>query len=296
MLNSLAQSSNRNAGARYLCLSMLMAAGIDVIVKLLTENFDTPQIVFLRSVFALPFAFMICYQQKVISQLKNPLWGWQVYRGLLTAGAHFGFFFGLIYLDLVTALMLAYISPVLIVLVAHLLLGERVSLRRWLGVMCAFSGVIVILDPSALSLEPSMLAILASTACWALLSISNRQLSDRLDPSILAFYTSPMSILIGAALMTDGWNSPDLMEWCLFILMAFLGAATHFFAALAYKYAQASAVAPFEYSNLIWASLAVWIIWGDLPQAIIWVGGALIIVGGLISLRVEEKQSKTILQ
>ena len=153
---------------------MMMAAGIDVVAKLLTENFDTPQIVFLRSLFALPFALMICYQQKAIPQLKTTLWGWQIYRGLLTSGAHFGFFYGLIYLDLVTALMLAYISPVLIVLAAKLLLGERVALKGWLGVMCAFSGVAIILDPGELIFQPSMFAVLASAVCWALLSISNR--------------------------------------------------------------------------------------------------------------------------
>jgi len=270
---------------------MMMAAGIDVVAKLLTENFDTPQIVFLRSLFALPFALMICYQQKAIPQLKTPLWGWQIYRGLLTSGAHFGFFYGLIYLDLVTALMLAYISPVLIVLAAKLLLGERVALKGWLGVMCAFSGVVIILDPGELIFQPSMFAVLASAVCWALLSISNRQLSDRLDPSVLAFYTSPISILIAALLMAGGWQEPTLKEWGLFILIAFFGAATHFLAALAYKYANASTIAPLEYSNLLWASIAAWLIWGKLPESIIWIGGGFIIVGGLISLVKKQPDS-----
>ncbi len=283
-------SINRQAGAWYLCLAMMLAAGIDVIAKLLTENFDTPQIVFLRSLFAIPFAFVICYKQKTVAQLSQPLWGWQLYRGLLTVGAQFGFFFGLAYLDLVTALMLAYISPVLIVLAASFLLGERVSLKRWLGVTIAFSGVLIILNPKEFEVQPAMIAILLSMVCWALLSISNRQLSDRLDPSVLGFYTTPISVLVGASLVYDDWTNPSITEWALYILMAIFGASTQYFAAMAYKYAQAGAIAPLEYSNLIWAALAAWLIWGDLPDPFIWAGGALIILGGIVSLRVKETQ------
>ena len=292
MVSSL-NSINRQAGAWYLCLAMMLAAGIDVIAKLLTENFDTPQIVFLRSLFAIPFAFVICYKQNTVTQLTQPLWGWQLYRGLLTVGAQFGFFFGLAYLDLVTALMLAYISPVLIVLAASFLLGERVSFKRWLGVTVAFSGVLIILNPGEFEVQPAMIAILLSMVCWALLSISNRQLSDRIDPSVLGFYTTPISVLVGAFLVYNEWNNPTTTEWALYILMAIFGALTQYFAAVAYKYAQAGAIAPLEYSNLIWAALAAWLIWGDLPDPFIWAGGALIIVGGIVSLRVKETQIQT---
>ena len=142
------QSIDHRAGAWYLCLAMLFAASIDVIAKLLTEDFSTAQIVFLRSLFAIPFAYAICFQQKTTNQLARPLWGWQLYRGLLTVGAQFGFFFGLAYLDLVTALMLAYISPVLIVLAANVILKERIAIKRWIGVSIAFSGVLIMLNPS----------------------------------------------------------------------------------------------------------------------------------------------------
>ena len=287
-MESSLQLNNRNAGGWYLCLAMLLAAGIDIIAKVLTENFDTPQIVFLRSLFAIPFALIICFQQKTVPQLARPLWGWQVYRGLLTVGAQFGFFFGLAYLDLVTALMLAYISPVLIVLVASVLLGERISLKRWLGVSVAFSGVLIILNPENFDVQPAMITILFSMVCWALLSISNRQLRDRAHPSVLGFYTTPISVLVAAALMYESWHDPTKTEWVLYILMALFGALTQYFAALAYKYAQASSIAPLEYSNLLWIALGAWLIWGDLPDPFIWAGGALIILGGMVSIRAKD--------
>ena len=282
------QSIDRRAGAWYLCLAMLFAASIDVIAKLLTEDFSTAQIVFLRSLFAIPFAYAICFQQKTTNQLASPLWGWQLYRGLLTVGVQFGFFFGLAYLDLVTALMLAYISPVLIVLAANVILKERIAIKRWIGVSIAFSGVLVMLNPSEFEVQPAMIAILCSMVCWALLSISNRQLSDRIDPSVLGFYTTPISILVAGMLVYGEWLNPGAVEWTLYILMALFGALTQYFAALAYKYSQAGAIAPLEYSNLIWAAIASWLIWSELPDLFVWLGGGLIIIGGLISLRTED--------
>lgn len=287
------QSIDRRAGAWYLCLAMLFAASIDVIAKLLTEDFSTAQIVFLRSLFAIPFGYAICFQQKTTNQLASPLWGWQLYRGLLTVGVQFGFFFGLAYLDLVTALMLAYISPVLIVLAANVILKERIAIKRWIGVSIAFSGVLVMLNPSEFEVQPAMIAILCSMVCWALLSISNRQLSDRIDPSVLGFYTTPISILVAGMLVYDEWLNPGAAEWTLYILMALFGALTQYFAALAYKYSQAGAIAPLEYSNLIWAAIASWLIWSELPDLFVWLGGGLIIIGGLISLRTEDIKRQT---
>ena len=287
------QSIDRHAGAWYLCLAMLFAASIDVIAKLLTEDFSTAQIVFLRSLFAIPFAYAICFQQKTTNQLASPLWGWQLYRGLLTVGVQFGFFFGLAYLDLVTALMLAYISPVLIVLAANVILKERIAIKRWIGVSIAFSGVLVMLNPSEFEVQPAMIAILCSMVCWALLSISNRQLSDRIDPSVLGFYTTPISILVAGMLVYGEWLNPGAVEWTLYILMALFGALTQYFAALAYKYSQAGAIAPLEYSNLIWAAIASWLIWSELPDLFVWLGGGLIIIGGLISLRTEDIKRQT---
>jgi drug/metabolite transporter (DMT)-like permease len=88
--------------------------------------------------------------------------------------------------------------------------------------------------------------------------------------------------------MYESWHEPTKTEWALYILMALFGALTQYFAALAYKYAQAGTIAPLEYSNLLWVALGAWLIWGDLPGPFIWAGGALIILGGMVSIRAED--------
>jgi S-adenosylmethionine uptake transporter len=91
--------------------------------------------------------------------------------------------------------------------------------------------------------------------------------------------------LIALLLIGDSWISPDLAEWSLFLVAGISGASAHYFAALAYRHAPASNIAPLEYTNLIWVTLAGWLFWRELPGISIWAGGALILLGGYVALR-----------
>ncbi len=272
-------------GAICMCVAMLGGTSIDISVKALADTYTTPQIVFLRSVIALPLILAIVYQQMGLGSLLKVTPGWQLWRGILTAGANFGFFYGLIYVELVTALMLAYIGPVLIVLLARPLLGEHISATRMLGVLIGFGGVLFVIQPDGFDIAPGILAILGSAVCWALLSISNRQLSTRVSTPVLTFYTYPVSLVLGAWLSIDTWVTPIGWDWALFTVAAVGSVIAHGFAALAYKYAAAGVVAPFEYTALIWITLAGYIFWGEVPAWTVWVGGTAVIIGGYLALR-----------
>jgi len=264
---------------------MLAGASIDVSVKALAPTYSTAQIVFLRSLIAMPVVLALVHHQVGLVALTTADWRWQLWRGLLTAGANFGFFFGLIYVPLVTALMLAYVGPVLIVLLARPLLGEMISLGRLSGVLIGFGGVLFVIRPDSLAIDPAVLAILGSAACWALLSISNRQLATKVSTPVLTFYTYPVSLLIAAAWTLGNWRTPAPSDWPLFGMTALGSAMAHWFAAMAYRYAAAGVVAPFEYTALIWISLAGYLFWGEIPAWSVWVGGAAVILGGVVALR-----------
>ena len=275
-------------GAMCMCLAMFGGASIDVAAKALSADYSTAQIVLLRSVFALPIVFSLVVQQVGVGALAHAGFGWQLWRGVLTAGANFGFFYGLIYVELVTALMLAYIGPVLIVLLAWPLLGERLSLARCLGVGVGFAGVLFVIQPTDFQFEPGVLAILGSALCWALLSISNRKLATRVSTPVLTFYTYPISLLLAVVFTLDRWVTPVGWDWGLFAVAGLGSVFAHGFAAAAYKYAPAGVVAPFEYTALIWIASAGFVFWGEVPAWTVWLGGAAVIVGGAIALRSRE--------
>ena len=272
-------------GVGLMSLAMLVAAGIDISVKALTSGYGTAQIVLLRSLLALPIMLLVCHYQSGLRRLATPRWGWQLYRGLLTAGANFGFFYALAHVPIVTALLLSYVGPVLIVLLSRPLLGERVDLHQWLGIAIAFLGVVTVLQPSQLSLPPAAWAILGSALCWALLSISNRRLAGVEPAPVLAFYTIPVSALLAALLTVGEWRQPVGADWLLFAAAGFCGATAHLLVAMAYRHARAAVIAPFEYTALIWISLAGYFFWNERPDLMTWLGGAAIIAGGYVAMR-----------
>ncbi|NOX49087.1 MAG: DMT family transporter [Gammaproteobacteria bacterium] len=279
------KDNNVTLGAIYMCAAMLGGTSIDIAVKALAADFSTAQIVLLRSLFALPIVLTLVGQQVGFAALTNVSWRWQLWRGVLTAGANFGFFYGLIHIELVTALMIAYVSPVLIVLLAKPLLGEPIGTGKLIGVMVGFAGVLFVIQPDSFDIHPGIWAILGSALSWALLSLSNRRLAGSVPAAVMTFYTYPVALILGAILTWDSWVTPQGADWALFALAGFGSVVAHGFAVLAYKNAAAGTIAPFEYTALIWITLAGYIFWGEIPAWTVWVGGAGVILGGYIALR-----------
>ncbi len=281
-------------GATFMCTAMFMAACVDVSVKALAGSYGTAQIVLLRIVLSIPLVLAFCHLRGGIPSLLRPHWGWQCYRGLLAAGANFGFFYSLSQLPLLIAVLLAYIGPVLIVLLARPVLGERIGPARWLGVAVAVSGVLLMLGPGMPRIDPTQplsgpalgaLAVLASTLCWALLSLSNRKLASRESPAVMLFYTLPVSGLLAALLTVNDWVPPAPHDWLWFLIAGCCGGAIHFSVVAAYRHAPAGAIAPLEYTNLVWAALAAYLLFGEVPNLSAVAGGGAIITGGYIALR-----------
>lgn len=272
-------------GAACMATAMLLAAAIDVAVKALASDYSTAQIVLLRTGFAFPLVLAFCHYQGGLATIRTSRWGWQVYRGLLTTGTTFGFFFGLAYVPLVTAVLLAYISPVVIVLVSRLVLKEQVGVRRVAGCALGFAGVLFVLRPGNVEWHPAMLAILGSALCWALLSVSNRQLAGLETPAALTFHTLPMCGAVAGALSVDRWIQPQDVDWALFALAGLCSGTANFFVALAYRNARASTLAPLEYTNLIWAGSAAYVLWHELPSGSSVIGGIAILIGGFLAVR-----------
>ena len=201
-------------------------------------------------------------------------------------GVIFGFYTGLQSIPLVQAIMLAYVGPVLIVLLAKPLLGESLDPYKVAGVTVGFVGVFIVVRPTEFTVSPAIFAVLGSAFCWALLSLSNRQLKDKVSTSVLTFYAYPVTLIASAVWTMDSWTTPDTsIHWLLFLTIAISSLATQVFVTLAYKHSEAGRVAPFEYTALIWVTIGGFVFWQEVPLLSVWVGGAATILGGYIALR-----------
>lgn len=272
-------------GVGWMLLGTLMGSLVDACVKALQSGYDTPQIVVLRLLFALPFVLLFAHLHGGIGPLRSQRWGWHLLRAFMAAGATFGFFWALGEIPLVLAVTISFASPLLVAALSRPFLGERVGLLRWLGVAVGFGGVLLALRPGSTAWNPAMLAVLAATLCWAVLAMTGRRIGDDEPMGLMVLGTMPLSLLLGIVLGIGSWVTPAPLDWLLFALLGLCGAGVQYCVVFAYRAARGATVAPMEYSALLWTAALGWLFWAEVPTLWTLAGAAVIIVGGLIVLR-----------
>lgn len=265
-------------------LATLVGSVIDVCVKALQAGFDTPQIVLLRLLCSLPFVILFAGLGGGLGSIRPKRPAWHLLRAFAAAGATFGFFYALGELPLMLCVTIGFTAPLLIALLSRPFLGEVVGLRRWIGVIIGFAGVLLALQPGTAVWHPAMLAVLASTLCWAVLALSARKIGGDEPTGAMVVFTIPVSLIVALAMTLGDWVAPTAGQWALFALAGFSGASVHYCMVYAYRATRAAVVAPMEYTALLWAALLGFLFWGEVPTAWSIVGATVIILGGLIVL------------
>ena len=207
----------------------------------------------------------------------------QLLRGVLLIGSSLCFWSALKFLPLADATALNYSTPTLVIVLAIVFLHERLTLARIAFVVAGLVGMLMIVQPGADLFRGASLLALASAAFYAAYQITTRMLAGE-DPRVTLLYPA----LVGAGLMTLVWpwfGSRIDITWTDVALMAaigVLGTIGHFLFILAFQRAPASALTPFTYIHLVFATLIGWLAFDDLPDALTFAGMALIAGSGLL--------------
>ncbi len=207
----------------------------------------------------------------------------QLVRGCLLVGSSLCFMTALKYLPLADATALNYTTPTIVIVLAIVFLGERLTLPRIAFVVAGLTGMLMIVQPGAELFKGTSLLALGSAGCYAVYQITTRMLAGE-DPRVTLFYPA----LIGALLMTFVWpwyGSRIDVTWIDIVLLAtigILGTIGHFLFILAFQRAPASALTPFTYLQVVFATLIGWLVFEDFPDALTLAGMAIIVGSGLI--------------
>lgn len=244
-------------------LSGVLFAGMVICVKAVSEDVPLGEIVFFRSVFAIIPLIVFLWLRGEFPQglaTKRPVG--HLVRASFGAVALFASFAAIARLSVAEVTLIAQLSPILMVLAAVDLLGERLTIWRVSGLAFGFTGVIVMvwpeLDHSGASggrLIGFGLAIL-SAALAAIALTMVRSLNRTESPGAIALYFV-LASMIGALLtLPSGWTIPS--SWTLFLLIGsgLFGGFAHIAMTLAFRYAEATRLAPFEYIAILWLILA----------------------------------------
>lgn len=279
-------------------------------------SYSTGQIVFARSLFALvPVFLWLAYDRALSSAWRTKNIKGHVRRGLVGTLGMFSGFAALSILPLSDATAISYAAPLITVVLAALVLKETVRIYRWTAVVIGFIGVIVMLVPYAAKssvmagvtgqqLSGALLGLLGAT-CAAFATIEVRRLTATEKTGAIVFYFSVMTTMFGLITLAIGfydqrfaWTMPNLRDGALLVMVGMLGGIGQITLTQSYRYADASMVAPFDYTSMVWAVLVGYLLFGDLPDTYVMIGSTIVIASGIFvilrerALGIERKKQR----
>ena len=252
--------------------------GLDLCAKALLEHYSLIQFVFLRSIFGSLILLALGRWYGGYGSLRTRNWAGHALRTALSCGALFGFFYGLSQMPLVNALTLAFTAPLIVTALSVPVLGEHVGWRRWVAVWVGFGGVLLVLRPGTGTIDLAAIGVLFAAACYAGLALTARRMAATESSFSLSIYVMTGPIIISAFLIDDHYVPPDSSGWLLFVLAGIASACAWIGIVGGYRRAPPVVLAPFEYTALIGAALAGYLIWGEVPDRWV-VAGSLVIIG-----------------
>ena len=213
----------------------------------------------------------------------------QICRGLSLVSVSMLFISGLSYIPLAEATAVIFLAP-LMVTIASKLLGEQVSRAQWLAVGFGLVGVMIIVRPGGALFTPAVLLPFGAALSFTVYQLITRRLSATDHPVTSNFITSLVGSLVMSVLVFFNWQTPTLHDALMMAALGAMAMSGHLLLTNAFRFASAAALAPFTYSQIIFAGVVGMIGFGHTPDLGAMVGMAIIIASGLVMAYVQGRQ------
>ena len=274
-------------------LMMLTAVGVfsimDALMKFLTARYPPVQVAFFRGAASLPFVFLSYALAGRIRELRPVRFGLHVLRAVFAVLMLWGFLWALARASLTDTYAIYMSAPLLVVLAASILLGERINHHVWIAIFAGLAGVYVMLKPSVEGfVSLAGLAALGSALAYAIVVVMVRLLSRTETTASMVFWFLLMMAAGAGAIALPGWVAVDIADWPWIVAVGLAGWAGQHLITEAFRLAPASVVAPFEYTALVWGVAIDWVVWQTLPGARMLTGAAIVIGAGLYLIHRER--------
>lgn len=204
----------------------------------------------------------------------------QCLRGLLLLACSVFAYFSLRFLPVGEFTAILMITPLVITLLAVIVLKEQVLLLRWLLVVGAFTGTLIIIRPGGDSFTWAMLLPLGLVACNAWFQVLTSKLARTENPLTMHLYTGWVGALVSAVAVPFVWTALDAKTWGLLLAMGLLGTVGHWMLILGYRRAPAATLTPFLYAQIGFAMLGGWLVFAHVPDGWATVGIVLVALCG----------------
>ncbi|NKC13883.1 MAG: EamA family transporter [Gammaproteobacteria bacterium] len=283
--------------------AMVLLSVQDMTVKWMSDSYPLHQVMLVRASVATLIILLIMRVEIGWRGLRTSRPGAHLARSLLTVLANSTYFLGVAVMPLAEAMAVFFVAPLLITALSALLLRDPVGPRRWTAVAIGLTGVIMILRPGAEAVSLVALLPLAGACAYAAMQIITRRLGTTDPASTMAFYiqmtfiavSTTMYLIAGDGALAHGadpalqfllreWITPTPRDGAIMVAVGVVNGAVSYLLSQAYRSAEPSLVAPFEYTALPLAVGLGFLVFGDIPDTQASLGIVLIIGSGLYAM------------
>jgi drug/metabolite transporter (DMT)-like permease len=307
------QSKSKAAGLAL--FSVAVASAQDAIVKTMAGTYPAYETVMIRTITAFPVLLVLLIVfGGGLKALRTPLLGWIFLRGLVLCTAYLAFILSIAAMPIANAVAIYFTMPFFVAMLSGRFLGERVPLHRWLAIGAAFIGVLIMVRPDGEHDLFAAACALYSAMGYAAGQMMGRALSQRVDPLVITNVQNLMYMAVALFLfavvsmtgvhletnkslsfLTRAFVWPTQYDFLLMAGMGVLSSVAAMSFTWAYKLGEASFVAPFEYSAMIWAVSLGLILFNDFPDRYTWIGMAIVVLAGLYLMEQDRKRRITLI-
>ncbi|MBI2719639.1 MAG: DMT family transporter [Rhizobiales bacterium] len=273
----------------------------DAITKSLSGQFAAYETVIFRCLGSLPVLIVLLARTVGFRSLATPLLARVLLRSLILCGGYFSFVLAIAAMPIANGVAIYFTMPFFVAGLAGPMLGEHVRLHRWLAIVAAFLGVLVIVRPGAGVFEPAALFALLSAFLYAVGQMYGRPLAQQISPTIIAMWQNTVYFSVALLLailfnsfdfgflthkslvfLSRPWVSPGFADLLVMLTNGLLAAVGMVLFIFAYKYGETNFVAPLEYSAMIWAMSYGFLVFGDRPDRYMLAGAAVVVAAGIL--------------
>lgn len=274
-------------------ITTIVFASQDGLSKYLATEYNVYMVVMIRYWFFAAFIMTISSRKpggvKQVAKTKTPLL--QIFRSLVLVAEMCVTVLAFTLLGLAETHAIFASYPLIIAMLSGPILGEHVGWRRWLAICVGFFGILIILNPGNGIFSPYALVPLAGAILFALYGLLTRYAGQYDKSSTSFFWTGTVGCIAMTAIGLNFWDPVSQADWSIMLILSASGMLGHFLLIKCYEVAEASAVQPFAYLQLIWASLIGVIIFGEKITTNVLLGACIIVGAGLFTLWRERKVS-----
>lgn len=282
-------------------VAMLLLPAIDALAKVLAATVPVGLIVWSRFAFQAALLAPSALRQHGTSQ--RGLWPVHAARGALLALTTLMFFAAVRVLPLADAISIFFVEPLILTLLSAVLLGETIGWRRLSAVAAGFLGALIIVRPSYEIFGLNALLPLAAAFFFALYLILTRRIATREHPTTMQFHAGFYGFVVMSTGLAAGWAFdieamtpiwPTPYEGLLLALVGIVATVGHQMVVHAFRRAEAGILAPFQYLEIVGATTYGYILFGDFPDPVTWLGVAIIVGSGIYVFRRERMLARAV--